>query len=519
MRLYFRNFFFQSRVLYNSAVNVKSDKMQKNKKELLNIYLKSVQAVDPKMLIRNNVHLDGNILRVCNKQYNVNKNCYLVGFGKAVFSMSQELESILDCHLVNGVVSIPLGMLKTQNAVGSVSKGNKLIYKEGAEGNLPDKAAEYSAKCIAELASKLSKDDILIVLISGGGSALLPFPKAPITLEEKCLLIKQLSIRGTTILELNCVRKRLSDLKGGGLAILAYPATVISLILSDIIGDPLDCIASGPTTPNNDDPSLPLQVIKQYQLETEISSSIRNILTSDINIYHSNAERYFDNVSNFVIGNNEIAISSAANEVSRMNYQHAVISTAVNGDVRLVSEVYLQIVLQVAKILRNKSNIENLISLIKNYETVLNCKTDLADNLHNVDFELQSVVCLLFGGEPTVNVTGTGKGGRNQQLTLQFAVDLDDNKQMLENIDVKFLSCGTDGIDGPTDAAGAISFKELCEVAKQDNLNPKDYLVKNDSYNFFNKFCGGEYLVKPGHTGTNVMDIHVLMIERKNTCI
>lgn len=490
-----------------------------NYQDLKNIFLKSVASVDPRTLIRNNVKLQENKLLVCDKQYELKNNCYVVGFGKAMLNMAGEVESILGSHLVRGVVSVPVGILSSD--LYRQSPSQRIKYLEGAKHNLPDAASEQAAREISELIKNLHAEDLLIVLISGGGSALLPLPKPPVTLEEKSRLIKALSGKGADILELNCVRKRLSVLKGGGLATLAYPATVCSLVLSDIVGDPLDCIASGPTLPNRDPSDAAIKIIEKYALLAQLPGSVSRILRAGETSNQPDAvQGSFDHVTNFVIGNNKLAVSEAAEEARRLGYRTCVISVGVSGDVSLISKSYARLSLEVARLMKGASSKEALRQCLTDIQSALSISDDSIRQLINLEYDPRAAgVCIIAGGETTVTVLGRGMGGRNQQLALQFSIDVNKSlrrsRESVKNMNILLLSCGTDGIDGPTDAAGAIGFGTLCDLASEQDLSPSAYLSDNDSYNFFRKFQQGQYLIRTGHTGTNVMDVHILMIKEQ----
>ncbi|RZC39415.1 glycerate kinase, partial [Asbolus verrucosus] len=231
-------------------------------------------------------------------------------FGKAVLGMALELERSLKDKLKMGVVTVPTGIFE------KFKVESKIKFIEGARNNMPDEEALAGANEIRDLANSLGKDDLLLVLMSGGGSALLPLPVPPITLKEKQDLIKELSTKGADILELNCVRKQISVLKGGGLAELAYPSTVISLILSDIVGDPLDFIASGPTTPNSDNVNDAIAIIKKYNCYDSLSHSIKTVLEQhkskpSLKCFPPIRDGKYEHVENFIIGNNHIAAEAA----------------------------------------------------------------------------------------------------------------------------------------------------------------------------------------------------------------
>nr|CAD7424899.1 unnamed protein product [Timema monikensis] len=333
--------------------------------------------------------------------------------------MASEVERTLGEHLVKGIVSVPVGILNTLHDKKEMlpKQGSVLQFIEGAKNNLPDKSSLGAAIKIKDLVKSLDQNAILLVLISGGGSALLPLPQTPVTLNEKCRVINLLASSGANIMELNCVRKKVSVLKGGGLARLAYPAQVISLILSDVVGDPLDFIASGPTVANTDKVLDALNIINKYSLLNKIPESvISNIkVTSTSNDDSCNEVNNFDHVQNNIIGNNSIAVNNVAKVAQQNGYSSVILSTRVEG-------------------------------------LVLNVAIKYAN--------LANEICLnISGGETTVILKGKGKGGRNQELALTFAKALYEMKEThphMDEFNIFLLSCGTDGIDGPTDAAGAI---------------------------------------------------------------
>ncbi|XP_017780437.1 PREDICTED: glycerate kinase [Nicrophorus vespilloides] len=426
------------------------------------IFLNAVGAVQPQNFLRNRVKVSSGKLHVDAETFPLNRPCHIVGFGKAVLGMAVEMENILSSNLRSGILSIPAGTQECFKDQPQLLLKNNSVLRifEGAKDNIPDLDAMEAAKAIKDLCVGLTKDDLLLVLISGGGSALLPLPKFGLSLDEKQKIIKNLSKGGANIIELNCVRKMLSELKGGGLAQIAYPCRVVTLILSDIVGDPIDSIASGPTVENKD-AHLAMEVINKYNVD--ISEIALNILQQP------KLESFnYNHVANFIIGNNEIACEAAKRSAVNLGYNKVeLFSKDIQGDVVDVAKRYLQIALDE----------------VKKNETV----------------------CIIGAGEPTVVVKGNGLGGRNQQLALEFS------KIACEaGLDFCFLSCGTDGIDGPTDAAGAVSTTVIGGLQEID-----DFLENNDAYSFFSRYQNGEFLVKTGHTGTNVMDLHILILKPK----
>ncbi|XP_075986410.1 glycerate kinase [Anticarsia gemmatalis] len=469
--------------------------------DLLRIFKSSVSAVLPENLIKRSVKYN-NIsqqLTIAGENFSLqNKNVYLIGTGKAVQNMAIEIESILSTKIKQGIISIPVG--------SSSSKTQKnIFYYEGAKNNLPDANSEATAIKIKDLVAKLGADDLLLVLISGGGSALLSLPKPPITLKEKTDLIKNLANSGADIKELNTVRKRLSDLKGGQLAVIAQPAQVVSLVLSDIVGDPLDLIASGPTTENQDDPTKAAYILNKYKLFEGLPKSIKTVLNKS-----DNKEQFPKNkVRNHVIGSNKISIATALEEARNMNYCAIGLSDTVTGDVNVIASEYAILTKLFCSFLKGEFTLEDLKLNLKSCH-IPGLNTNMVDNsMKGKD------LCLVLGGEITVKVNGKGIGGRNQQLALEFSNYIDHIKSEFDHFDIHFLSAGTDGIDGPTDAAGAIGYLDLIMEAKQEKLNVQKYLDDNDSYNFYKKFKNGSLHVITGHTNTNVMDIHVIIIRQK----
>ncbi|XP_077284751.1 glycerate kinase [Arctopsyche grandis] len=486
------------------------DKVSRILKE---IFLKCVSSVQIPSLIRNNINYDKTteVLKVYNFPHNLaNKDVYLVGAGKAVFQMAIEIERILNCKLKHGIISIPKGVLNKS----CVSSSSVIEFYEGAENNLPDAKAEYTTNKIINLVKNLDEKSVLLVLLSGGGSALLPAPLHPITLQEKGDFIKKLANTGADIIELNTVRKCLSSVKGGKLSLMSYPASVVTLMLSDIIGNRPEFIASGPTFENDDDSSKALDIIKKYSLETSLPQSIKQVLNN------TTVEKYPPDidVSNYVIGNNTMAIQAGNDEASNLGYHTLVLSDSIHGDVETLSYQYCRLVCTIIFLLLDSINTDVAEKTLKTLNQISLCDDDI-QKIKALKLNPDSKgVFLIAGGEPTVSVKGTGKGGRSQELALRFSSNFNfEKKQMslLNNYDVHMLCAGTDGIDGPTDAAGAIGYSHLISDALDQNLCAETYLANNDTYNFYRKFCNEKFHVKTGHTNTNVMDIHMIIITPK----
>jgi glycerate kinase len=515
---------FKEVTRFKSAVHTtRFTVIQRIKVDMRSLYDKFVRSVQPDNLLKNTIKVKGNTLIVGDTQYQLNKNSYLIGFGKAVLGMAYEAEKILGNHLCSGIISVPEGIQETlKNSNIQLKPDSMLKILEGAKNNLPDQNAEEAARRIKQLVQNLGSSDLLIVLISGGGSALLPLPLPPITLEEKCQLVKLLTAAGANIFELNCVRKKLSVLKGGGLAQLAYPAQVVALILSDIVGDPMDLIASGPTVVNTDAPDAALNIVRKYSLLDKVPASIQTCLStiSSNTVYQSevvNNSKMFSHVQNILIGSNLTALTTTAAVASSENYNTVILSSRTEGHVADVGRMYATLATAICKALCNKSSLEihEVFKCMKQLYIV--CDSAEKEVLCAVEnIKNKKGICLIAGGETTVIVKGNGLGGRNQELAMVFARLMNEYSQsfpFLEQFHAILLSAGSDGIDGPTDAAGAFGYKYQFNIAKEQNLKPDEYENNNDSYNFYLKLNGGEDLIVVGHTGTNVMDVHILVIE------
>ncbi|KAL1781878.1 glycerate kinase [Sigmodon hispidus] len=479
------------------------------------LFESAVGAVQPGPMLQRALSLDpsGRQLKVRDRSFQLRENLYLVGFGKAVLGMAAAAEELLGQHLVQGVISVPKGIRAAMELAGKremlLKPHSHIQVFEGAEDNLPDRDALRAALAIQQLAEGLTADDLLLVLISGGGSALLPAPIPPVTLEEKQMLTKLLAARGATIQELNTIRKALSQLKGGGLAQAAYPAQVVSLILSDVIGDPLEVIASGPTVASTHSVQDCLHILNHYGLRAALPRSVKTVLSRADSDPHG--PHTCGHVLNVIIGSNSLALAEAQRQAEILGYHAMVLSTAMQGNVKSVAQFYGLLARVAAARLTSSTAGHSLEEEAKLHE--LAAELQLPDL--QLDEALETVakakgpVCLLAGGEPTVQLQGSGKGGRNQELALLVGTEL--GRQPLGPIDVLFLSGGTDGQDGPTKVAGAWVMSDLVSQASAEGLDIATFLSQNDSYTFFCRLQGGSHLLHTGLTGTNVMDVHLLI--------
>jgi hydroxypyruvate reductase/glycerate 2-kinase len=429
------------------------------------IFLAGINSVIPSNLIPGQVKIEENTLRISGRSFNLNdiKNIYVIGFGKATASMAAEAEKILGKRISDGHIIVKYGH----------SCRLKRIKVTEAGHPVPDENGFKATRSILEIARKATEDDLVLCLISGGGSALLAdYPEG--SSPEDMMKISSLLVNcGASITEINAVRKHLSLVKGGQLARAVYPATLVSLILSDVAGDPLDVIASGPTAPDPTTFRNALEVLENYDLKGSCPSSLLRYLEDGskdpIRETPKKNDLIFTKTHNMLIGTNSTALEAARMKALEYNINALIIDSKLQGDVVSVSE-YLA-------------------------ETALQFKNDV----HEV-----KPVCLLFGGETTVKMTGSGSGGRNQHLALLMSLLLKDYQG------ITMLSGGTDGNDGNTDAAGAVVDSKTFQTALSKNIDPQEFLKAFDSYHFFRKVGG---LISTGPTKTNVMDLIATIVE------
>ncbi|XP_044071658.1 glycerate kinase isoform X2 [Siniperca chuatsi] len=481
------------------------------------VFAAAVEAVQPDTVVRQGIERKEDSVIIDGHKFTLRHNLHLVGFGKAVLGMAAEAERIMGDHLVKGVISVPHGIQQTLQQHGKhhlLLKENSCIkVMEGAKHNLPDAAAQKAAEGIKQLASELTEKDLLLVLISGGGSALLPAPIKPISLQEKLDVTRKLAAAGSTIQELNTVRRALSFLKGGGLAHCAHPAQVVALILSDVIGDPLDLIASGPTVRSEVWPEEVLSILERYKLLNSLPASVKDVLGRPSPWWRQNKDEFntSGHVLNAVIGSNSLALKCAGRRARELGFRPVVLAPGVCGDVRAVSRLYGLLARFACS--REEPPPEIAAEVLRLGPEVGVESWDLCRTMQVLGegrTEGWGATCLLAGGEPTVELTGKGRGGRNQELALQVGLELR-GLELPPNGPV-FLSGGTDGQDGPTEAAGAITDGGLYEEAQAQGLDIDNFLKNNDSYTFFTRLSAGQRLLVPGLTCTNVMDVHMLLI-------
>ncbi|WP_455280632.1 glycerate kinase type-2 family protein [[Eubacterium] cellulosolvens] len=448
----------KNKILENSTTQAD----RKVRDAILLAYESALLSSNPYQLIIDNVSVSESILTIGSKQFDLNKfeNIIVIGGGKASGSMTQALENLLEGRITNGIVNILVGT--------SDNYPTKKVHLNEAGHPIPTENGMLGAKKMLDLAENAGKEDLIICLISGGGSAMMASPKEGITLKDKQTVTQQLLHSGATINELNAVRKHLSDFKGGWLAKRAQPATLVSLILSDVVGDPLDTISSGPTAPDQTTYQDVVDIFDKYKLSKEIPISIKKILEMGLNGKISETPKsndsVFDNVHNIVLGNNRLACLAAKEKLSELGFNTLFLTSYMEGEAKDIG-IFLGAI---------------------------------ANEIFSSGNPIPRPAAVIVGGETTVTVRGKGLGGRNQEIVLSAASKING----MEGVGV--ASIGTDGIDGPTDAAGAIADGKSLLRAKQFGLNNKKMLNNNDSYNFFSKI--GDLIIT-GPTGSNVNDI------------
>jgi glycerate 2-kinase len=414
----------------------------------------ALAAVDLVSAIRRHVHREGDELVVAGHHYDLGdyERVFVVGGGKAAVPMAAAVAELLDEWLTEGVVVTKYGHTHGQSIPG--------IQVIEAAHPVPDENSVLGARAVAELAERATERDLIFCFISGGGSALLTLPVPGLTLADFQALTDALLRCGATINEINTVRKHCSGIMGGNLARLAAPARSITLILSDVVGDPLDVIASGPTVPDPTSLVDARDVLRRYEIPEPPS----------LQETPKPGDPVFERVQNVVVGSNRLAALAAVERARELGFDALLLSTYVEGEAREVGRV----------------------------------AAALAKGMRAHGDPLSPPACLVWGGETTVTVRGEGKGGRNQELALAAALALDGWR------DVLIMALATDGTDGPTDAAGAVVTGETLAHAREMGLDACAALEANDSYRFFD---GLGDLIRTGPTGTNVNDLLFVLVE------
>jgi len=432
----------------------------------------ALAAVDPYLAVSSAVEVTDGRLHVAGASHDLGafKRILVVGGGKATARMAQAVEALLGTRISAGLIVVKEGH----------GAPLKVIEQVEAAHPVPDAAGEAGARRVLDLVRAADAQTLVLCLLSGGASALLVVPAAGLTLRDKQAATELLLRAGASIGELNAVRKHLSAIKGGRLAQAAYPAQMVTLLLSDVIGDRLDVIASGPTAPDGSTFADALAVIAKYGLDgkmpRQVMAHLQRGAAGQLDETAKHGERCFDLARNVIVGALGLALDAAAAHARQLGLPVRIVSAELQGDARAAACMLAQ-----------------------------TARTTL-DGMAAGERR-----CLLWGGETTVAVTGAGKGGRNQELALAFALEI-------EGMDgVSLLSAGTDGNDGPTDAAGALVDGHTALRARALGIDPALFLGNNDSYQFFRRYdarSGAHSHFITGPTGTNVMDIQLLLLEK-----
>lgn len=431
--------------------------------DIRHIFLHAAAAVHPQELMRKNVQVlpATRIINISGDEYLIPEHArvWVLGAGKAAAAMAQELEQLLLPHFpLQGVVITKYGHALPLQQLTLLEAGHPV----------PDENSVAASVKLQAITAQVQPQDLVIFLLSGGASALLADVPAGSTLPEVQQLFAALLNSGADIREMNVVRKHLSAIKGGQLAKSIYPATLCTLILSDVVGDDLSVIGSGPTVPDPSTFADTLQLLRQYHLPEKIAPAllqhIENGVAGNVPETPKPGDLHFKHTHNYLVGTNRIALEAAATKAGELGYHPVLLSDTITGDVHAVAQQLVQT---------------------------------------GLDYHGPLPACLLAGGETTVTITGNGLGGRNQQLALAAGIALANHPH------ITFLSGGTDGSDGPTDAAGAIVDAATMQNAQNKQLDANSFLHNNDAFHFFSK-AGG--IMVTGPTQTNVMDLMILLI-------
>ncbi|MCH7923540.1 MAG: glycerate kinase [Nitrospinae bacterium] len=434
------------------------------------IFDAGVAAADPAEAVRGSLRLDGDILsagpgeaEVCRVDLAGLSRVVLIGAGKAAAPMARAVEEILGDRLDEGVIVVKYGH-------GGEALSKTRVIEAGHP--VPDKAGVEGAEAIISLVDGCGRDDLIICCLSGGGSALLPAPAGRITLNDKQALTERLLESGAAIGEINAIRKHCSRIKGGQLARRAAPARVVSLMLSDVVGDRADTIASGPLAPDETTFADCLSILERYRLSGRIPASVANHLkeplfgkSRKIPENPKADDPAFANIKHYIVASNLKSLEAASERARGLGYRPIILSASVQGEAREVARALASV----------------------------------AREAHPVS----APACLLAGGEPTVTLAGAGSGGRCQELALAGAIAIAGCE------DIVLLAAGTDGSDGPTDAAGAIADGKTVARGYNAGLDAQRHLDANDAYPFFQAL---EDLVITGPTLTNVMDVICILV-------
>ncbi|UCD05528.1 MAG: glycerate kinase [candidate division WOR-3 bacterium] len=449
---------------------MKTEPQKREKPDIVEFFLAGLRAVDAYEITRCAINLSNGIITITGhhgkkERYDLSKfkRILTVGFGKAALPMACAVEQLLLDRITKGMIVCPYGTSGKTKRIEVIEAGHPI----------PDASSIQGARRIIEMTSDLAEDDFLILLVSGGGSALFTMPAPGIAIEDLRQMNEILLECGANIDEINTVRKHLSQIKGGQLARLAHPATTAALLISDVVGDMTHTIASGPAAPDPSTFGDALNILRKHEMMKHTPQSIIDRLEAgrrgEITETPKSGDPIFKNTSNIIIGSNMIALQAIAHHAAEKGYRPLILSSRITGDTRLAAMIFA-----------------SMIKEIKKRHAAVS-------------------TCIVSGGEMTTAVKGSGSGGRNQDFCLSLSPLIKGMKG------VQVLSAGTDGIDGKTEAAGAVIDGNTHERARAMGLDIGRALADYDSHSFFR--ATGDLIIT-GRTNTNVMDIQIILLSQ-----
>ncbi len=444
---------------------------------LKEIFQAGVRRVDPERMITDCLRLAGSALSVETETARVEldldryERIVVAGAGKAGAKLALGLETVLGARITEGLVSVKYGHTERLKKIRLIEAGHPV----------PDAMSVQAARRIAAMVSGLDAKTLVITLVSGGGSALLTLPYQDndhqLTLEDIRETTRLLLECGAPIQDINCIRKHASGISGGRFAALLGKAACLTLILSDVVGDRLESIASGLTAPDPMSFADAMAILEKFGILNKVPASVRRLMQAgaagQVRDTPKPGDPSFERLQNVLIGTNAHALEAARRKAAELGYHTVSLTSQMVGESR-----------EVAKAL-----------------------AAIAKDVVRADLLVAKPACILVGGETTVTIRGKGKGGRNQEMALAVLQEMEENPEAF--VGVSFLSAGTDGNDGPTDAAGAFASLEVLERARQAGLSIRRHLDDNDAYSFFDSLGA---LFKTGPTNTNVCDLQLLIV-------
>jgi len=431
------------------------------KNKLDRIYLSALEAADPIKCVSKYLIVEHNILYVGKKKYDLGfyKRIFLISLGKAATEMARGANKVLGRKFTRGIV------VSNTRPKRSISNFKFILSSHP----VPDERSVNAANAILELLSITKKNDLILFLISGGGSSIIALPDRNVSLEDKKITTRLLLKSGVETDTLNTVRKKISRIKGGGLLEAAYPSEVITLILSDVVGDRISVIASGPTLPDESIARDAWREICELGIENKLPPRV--VINLENPLKDDRKKKKYSPHNTIIVGNNLASLRAAKKCAEGLGYNSIILTSQIRGEAKVVAKTLASIAMET-----KASNVP-----------------------------IPKPACIITGGETAVTVKGSGSGGRNTELALAFSIEITNESK------INALFAGTDGIDGPTDAAGAYCNGKSRVKSRENGVSAKDSLLNNDSYGFFKK--AGDLKIT-GPTGTNVNDIAIILIDK-----